>query len=107
MGRNTFESNGVYGCKDPAEGHIDNLFTVEPQKLEFAYNAYIRNTPDYPQLRLTKGAHVGVTAEMTMPFEFNKGLNLAYSDTLKDVEPVVLPASDEEQFSAYIEELLR
>jgi oxygen-independent coproporphyrinogen-3 oxidase len=28
-------------------------------------------------------------------------------DTLKDVEPVVLPASDEEQFSAYIEELLR
>ncbi len=21
MGRNTFESNGVYGCKDPAEGH--------------------------------------------------------------------------------------
>ena len=28
-------------------------------------------------------------------------------DTLKDVEPVVLPAGEEEQFSAYIEELLR
>ncbi len=79
------KTNDFHLSKDPAEGHIDNLFTVEPQKLEFAYNAYIRNTPDYPQLRLTKGAHVGVTAEMTMPFEFNKGLNLAYSDTLKDV----------------------
>lgn len=79
------KTNEFHLSKDPAEGHIDNLFTVEPQKLEFAYNAYIRNTPDYPQLRLTKGAHVGVTAEMTMPFEFNKGLNLAYSDTLKDV----------------------
>lgn len=81
----TEKTNDFHLSKDPAEGHIDNLFTVEPQKLEFAYNAYIRNTPDYPQLRLTKGAHVGVTAEMTMPFEFNKGLNLAYSDTLKDV----------------------
>lgn len=79
------KTNDFHLSKDPAEGHIDNLFTVEPQKLEFAFNAYIRNTPDYPQMRLTKGPHVKVNAEMTMPFEFNQGLNLSYSDTLKDV----------------------
>ena len=81
----TEKTNEFHLSKDPAEGHIDNLFTVEPQKLEFAYNAYIRNTADYPQMRLTKGPHVKMAAEMTMPFEFNKGLNLSYSDTLKDV----------------------
>jgi len=77
--------NEFHLSKAADEGHIDNLFTVEPEKLDFAYNVYLDQEQDYPQMRLTKGCGVQVDAEMTMPFEFNKGLNLSYSDTLKDV----------------------
>ena len=78
------KTNEFHFSSDPAEGHIDNLFTVEPAELEFGYNVFIN--PDAPQLmRLTKQTKVWFSADMAMPFEFNMGLNLAIQDTLNDV----------------------
>ena len=75
-------TNTFHLSKDPAEGHIDNLFTVEPEKLEFEYNVFIADNPLYPQMRITDKTDVKVEAEMTMPFEFNPGVELAYTDTM-------------------------
>ena len=84
-------TNEFHLSKDPAEGHIDNLFTVEPQKLEFAYNAFIKKDASYPQMRLTKNPKVKVEAGMSLPFEFNQGLNLSLTDTLKvDIDKMSL-----------------
>ena len=68
--------------KDPAEGHIDNLFTVEPSKLEFDFNVCIKDTDIYPQMRITDKLNVDVDAEMSLPLEFNQGLELSYTDTM-------------------------
>ena len=35
-----------------------------------------------PQMRITDQLNVDVNAEMTMPLEFNKGLELSYTDTM-------------------------
>ncbi len=75
--------NEFHLSKDPAEGHIDQLFAVEPEKLEFAYNVFINNDPAYPQMRLTKKTDALIETQISMPFEFNKGVNLAFTDTLK------------------------
>lgn len=79
------KTNEFHFSKAPSEGHIDNLFTVEPATLDFAYNVFMNPAIDYPQMRLTKQTNVKIDAEMSMPFEFNKGLNLTVQDTLKDV----------------------
>ena len=81
---NMVKRNEFHFSKDPAEGHIDNLFTVEPSELEFGYNVFI-NPAAPQQMRLTKETKVKFEADMAMPFEFNPGLTLSLRDTLTDV----------------------
>lgn len=74
--------NEIHLSKDPSEGHIDYLFTVEPEKLTFDYGVCIKDTDIYEQMRITKQLSAKVEAEMTMPLQFNEGLNLQYTDTM-------------------------
>lgn len=91
-------TNEIQFSNDPAKGHIDTLFSVEPEKLEFSYSASILQKSDYPQFRIPKKAGVSVDGSMTLPMEFKEGLNLEMSDTL----PISLSAMDMDSLTANV-----
>jgi len=72
--------------KDPAEGHIDYLFAVQPNIVEVAYSVKMLEDPAFPQYRLTKNTDVHMKGMMSMPFAFNKGMALSFSDTVRDIK---------------------
>lgn len=71
--------------KDVSEGQIDQLFTIQPEKLEAEYKVKILDDPEFPQLRLTKSAGVDIKMDIDLPFMFNEGLDLSLTDTLQNV----------------------
>lgn len=83
---NAVATNVFSLSKDPAEGQIDQLFTIQPEKLEIEYKVKMQNDPTFPQYRLTKNSGVDIRADLSMPFTFNKGLNLTYTDTIADIK---------------------
>jgi len=75
--------------KDEALGQIDRFFAKELKYLGYKYDLLIdRNTANIMnmnQFRLTKNTQFIMDFTFRMPFEFNKGLNVAFADTLKDI----------------------
>lgn len=76
--------------KDPVDGgSIDRFFLKEIKSLGYDYELQIDNAKassmDMKQFRLTKNTNFILDFKFIMPFEFNPGLNVAYSDTIKDI----------------------
>ena len=70
--------------KDPERGHIDQLFLNMPQKLGYKFNLDF-NYQMTPQIRITPNTAIRIDAICTLPFIFNEGLHISYSDTIKDI----------------------
>ena len=71
--------------KDPLRGHIDRLFELRPDLL--GYKFYL----DYdsivtPQIRLLKSTKMKMEADVYSQLRFNKGVEVSYTDTLKDID---------------------
>ena len=76
--------------KDPIDGgSIDKFFEKEVQALAYDYELLINEADVYAknikQFRLTKDTKFELDFAFKMPFEFKKGLNATYADTIKDV----------------------
>ena len=76
--------------KDPIDGgSIDKFFEKEVQALAYDYELLINEADMYAknikQFRLTKDTKFELDFAFKMPFEFKKGLNATYADTIKDI----------------------
>ena len=76
--------------KDPVNGgSIDRFFLKEIKSLGYDYELQIdngkANSMNMEQFRLTKNTNFILDFKFIMPFEFKPGLNVAYSDTIKDI----------------------
>ena len=76
--------------KDPVNGgSIDRFFLKEIKSLGYDYELQIdngkANSMNMDQFRLTKNTNFILDFKFIMPFEFKPGLNVAYSDTIKDI----------------------
>lgn len=71
----------------PQNGHLDELFDVRPDILGYKYEIVInQNHPDHLlQHRLDENTDINVEAVTTIPFIFNSGVELAYTDSIKDI----------------------
>lgn len=71
--------------KDPARGRIDRLFTIQPDKLGYKFSIDF-NRQETPQIRITENTSINIAAACDMPFIFNEGVEIAYSDTIADID---------------------
>lgn len=70
--------------KDPARGHIDKLFSIHPDYLGYKFDIDF-NRAETPQIRITNNTSIRIDAECEMPFMFNEGVKLAFSDTINNI----------------------
>ena len=70
--------------KDPERGHIDQLFQNMPQNLGYKFGIDF-NYAMTPQIRITPNTAIRIDAVCTLPFIFNQGLSMNYTDTVSDV----------------------
>lgn len=71
--------------KDPARGRIDQLFTVQPDYLGYKF-AIDFDRYESPQIRITKNTDIRIDAACELPFMFNEGVRLGYSDTIANID---------------------
>ena len=71
--------------KDYERGEIDKLFAIHPEKLGYKF-ALDFNRYKTPQIRITENTSVAVDAVCSLPFIFNEGVVLDYSDSIRGVD---------------------
>ena len=85
----TVSSTVTLGKDTVDGGSIDRFFLKEIKSLGYDYELQIdnakANSMNMEQFRLTKNTNFILDFKFIMPFEFNPGLNVAYSDTIKDI----------------------
>lgn len=71
---------------DPAHGDLSRLFQTVPDVLNYDFNIDI--APQYTNLqhRIVPDLDVNLNMAINIPLSFNKGMELAYSDTLDNVD---------------------
>ena len=70
---------------DPARGHIDNLFSIRPDKVGYHF-AVSFDEQKTPQLRITDNTLIRLDATCKVPMMFNEGLVVAYADTIRGID---------------------
>lgn len=83
-----FQKDVIVLDKREDHGQFDLFFEHEIDKLHYDYE--LEFNPNHPdkkgdQFRLTNHTDFILDFEFRMPFEFKKGMNVTYTDTLKDV----------------------
>lgn len=85
----TVSSTVTLGKDTVDGGSIDRFFLKEIKSLGYDYELQIDNgkasSMNMDQFRLTKNTNFILDFKFIMPFEFKPGLNVAYSDTIKDI----------------------
>ena len=76
---------GLLFDKDYQRGEIDKLFAIHPEKLGYKFSLDF-NRFKTPQIRITNNTTVAVDAVCNLPFIFNEGVVLDYSDTIRGID---------------------
>lgn len=71
--------------KDPERGHIDKLFAIRPDKIGYKFSVKF-NEQETPQIRISNNTSIKLDAICNLPMIFNEGVELAYSDTITDID---------------------
>ena len=71
--------------KDYERGQIDKLFAIHPEKLGYKFSLDF-NRYKTPQIRITENTSVLLDAVCSLPFTFNEGVLLDYSDTITGID---------------------
>lgn len=78
--------------KNPKNGHADKMFEdIEIKYLGYDYKVDVNTNYRKPdgtimdQFRLTKNTQYDLNMKVNVPMKFNKGLSIAYTDTIKDI----------------------
>ena len=66
-------------------GNIDNLFTISPKTISYAFEVETDTTTRVQQYRITDDTNIELTTAISIPFAFNDSVRIIYSDTIKDV----------------------
>lgn len=87
----TIQDSSIMMNKEPQNGAIDRFFLKEVKKLGYDYKLEVDknrvvNGAVMKQFRMTQNTKFGLDFNFKMPFIFNPGLNVAYSDTIKDID---------------------
>ncbi|MBQ7631910.1 MAG: hypothetical protein IJS82_04030 [Paludibacteraceae bacterium] len=69
----------------PEKGHIDSLFLKMPKKVGYNLNLNIDETTCKQVRVVADNLYATFGAHARVPFEFNKGLLIDYTDSLKDI----------------------
>ena len=76
--------NSVLFDKDPLRGHIDRMFEIRPDvvgyKFFLDYDSIVT-----PQIRILPITLIKMEADIYAQLRFNKGVEVSYEDTLKDI----------------------
>ena len=86
----TIQDSSIMMNKEPQNGAIDRFFLKEVQKLGYDYQLEVDrnrkvNGAVMKQFRMTQNTQFGLDFNFKMPFVFNPGLNVAYADTIKEI----------------------
>lgn len=71
--------------KDPQRGRIDQLFSMHPDALGYKFEVDF-NRQETPQIRITNNTGIRIDAICDLPFIFNEGIALTYTDTISDID---------------------
>ena len=71
--------------KDVYRGQIDRLFTIHPENIGYKFLIDF-NRQKTPQIRITDNTDLKIDAVCNLPLQFNQGVSLAYSDTIRDLD---------------------
>jgi len=87
---NDFMHSTVVLSSDTVDGgRIDRFFMKEVTDMAYKYDLLINqeraDNIHMTQFRLTNNTKFMLDFHFDMPFEFNKGLNIAYTDTVRDI----------------------
>lgn len=66
-------------------GNIDTLFTITPHTLSYSFSIAADSTSDIKQYRITDNTDINLATTIRIPFAFNEGVQLSYSDTLSEI----------------------
>ena len=66
-------------------GNIDNLFTIPAHAISYAFSVSTDTTSSLKQYYILDNTMVNLKAMIKVPFTFNEGVNLSYSDTVDDI----------------------
>lgn len=70
---------------DPERGCLDKLFAIRPDYIGYKF-AVKFNEQETPQIRMTNNTSIRLDAACELPMIFNEGLEIAYSDTINDID---------------------
>ncbi len=86
---NTIVKNTYVFSADPSKGAIDKLFVVRPDFIGYSYKVYPNNSKaeanGIKHYRLSENTTIDVDAIVHIPFTFNEGVSLAYTDTINNI----------------------
>ncbi len=70
-----------------SNGRLDKLFDVRPDDIGYKFEIMINQSysSTVKQHRLTKNTNIDIEAIIHLPFIFNPGVEIEYTDTLKDI----------------------
>ena len=68
-----------------ANGNLAELMTIHPEYISYNFDVSADTTYDMPQYRLVDDTDIRLTMGAEIPFKFNSGTKLFYTDTLKDL----------------------
>lgn len=66
-------------------GNIDTLFTIHPDKLSYSFSVEPDTDSDIKQFRITDDTDILLKAILRVPFTFNNGVDISYSDTITGI----------------------
>lgn len=75
-----------YMTEDPAQGDLARLFRLRPDILNYDFNIEVDPEHRHMQHRVTPNSNIDLSTKIHIPLSFNKGMELNYCDTAKDVE---------------------
>lgn len=82
---NTAYTDSLLMTEDEALGDLDRLFRVSPDSLHYDFTIDIDYDNRHLQHRLTPDANINLDTKLYIPLSFGKGMELNYTDTMKDM----------------------
>lgn len=69
----------------PERGNLSELFKVHPDNISYDFSIE-GDTTEQKQFRITNDMKMDVTWAVNVPFEFNEGIQISYSDTIANLQ---------------------
>lgn len=66
----------------PEHGNIDELLTINPHTISYAFEAGVDTTSEMKQFRLTKNTDINLKTVLHVPMAFHDSVHITYSDTI-------------------------